>query len=368
MLHIDVLPARHGDSLWIEYGDASAPTRILVDGGPAFAYAGLRERIAALAPEDRYLDLLVVTHIDGDHIEGIIRLLRDEVLGLQVREIWFNGLRQIRSVTPPPSPLANVPYSVLQGEYLGALINERGIDWNTAFGGGAVMAGAWVALPGGARAFLLSPTRNELLRLHTEWNSELAKAGIEPDASEDVMARLKAIERLAPPLSFTAPGSPDIDVLAARPFEQDNAIANGSSIAMLLEYDGLRLLLLGDAFPDVVEQGISALLRKEGGARLRVDLVKLPHHGSRANVSPSLLDKVACERYVVSSDGKYFRHPDPEAIARVIRHSAGSVHLLFNYRTALTSPWDDEQLKKDHAYRTTYPAAGGAGLALRLAD
>jgi hypothetical protein len=365
MLRIDVLPARHGDCLWIEYGDAAAPARILVDGGPGFAYDALRARIAALAPAQRYLDLLVVTHIDGDHIEGVIRLLRDDALGLDVRAVWFNGLPQIRSVA---APVAGVPYSVVQGEYLSALIRKRGIAWNAPFGGGAVTAGVRVALPGGASASLLSPTVKELVELRLAWDSELDKAGIEPDASEEDMARLTAIRRLAPPLSFGGVGPPDIGTLAARPFKQDDAAANGSSIGMLLEYEGTRLLLLGDAFPDVVEQAITALLREEGADKLKVDLVKLPHHGSRANISPSLLDKLECGRYVVSSDGKYFRHPDAEAIARVIRHSPGPLNLLFNYRTALTSPWDDAGLKRDYSYQASYPAAGTAGLSLRLAD
>lgn len=365
MLRIDVLPARHGDCIWIEYGAAAAPTRILIDGGPAFAYGVLRERIAALAPDQRYLDLLIVTHIDGDHIEGVIRLLRDKALGLEVREIWFNGLRQIRSV-PVPVPLSGVPYSVVQGEYLSALIKQRGIAWNVPFGGAAVTAGARVSLPGGASALLLSPTIAELGLLHKAWDAELVEAGIEPDASEEEMARLNAIKRLAAPQSFSGIGPPDIDALAARPFEQDDAIANGSSIAILFDYGGTRLLLLGDAFPGVVEHAISALLRDEGKARLKVDLVKLPHHGSRANLSPSLLDKLECEQYVASSDGKYFRHPDAETIARLIRHAPRPLHILFNYRTALTSPWDDPQLKLDHAYRTTYPAAGTSGLSVRF--
>ena len=32
MFRLEVLPARYGDCLWIEYGDAAAPRRILIDG------------------------------------------------------------------------------------------------------------------------------------------------------------------------------------------------------------------------------------------------------------------------------------------------------------------------------------------------
>lgn len=366
MLQIDVLPARHGDSLWLEYGDASAPTRILVDGGPAFAYPSLRARFAALAPDQRYLDLLVVTHVDGDHVEGVIRLLRDEALGVEVREIWFNSLGHLPAA---PGPTATMVYGPVQGEYLSALIKQRGIAWNLPFGGGAVKAGATVGLPGGARAILLSPTAQELARLRTAWSAELARAGIQPDASEEEMSRLKAITRLKPPLSYAGVnGGPDIEALAKRTFTQDDALANGSSIAMLFDYQGVRLLLLGDAFPEVVQQGVAALLEHEGGTRLKADLVKLPHHGSSGNINPALLDMLDCERYVVSSDGKYFRHPDPEAMARVIHHASRPLNLMFNYRSAYTNPWDDPRLKLEYDYQASYPVAGGAGLSLRLLD
>ena len=75
MLSIEMLPARHGDCLWIEYaeGVSDRTRRILVDGGPGFAYGALRARIEQLPLAEREFELVVVTHIDADHIEGIIR-------------------------------------------------------------------------------------------------------------------------------------------------------------------------------------------------------------------------------------------------------------------------------------------------------
>ena len=77
MFRIEMLPAAHGDCLWIEYGSGSAVHRILIDGGPAHAYPALRQRILHLPAGERRFDLLVITHIDADHIEGVIRLLLD---------------------------------------------------------------------------------------------------------------------------------------------------------------------------------------------------------------------------------------------------------------------------------------------------
>src|SRR5687767_2317245 len=82
---IELLPAAHGDALWIEYGNSRDPVRILIDGGPAHTYErGLRARFQRLRSLDRAagrgdsrIDLFVVTHIDCDHIDGAVLLLRE---------------------------------------------------------------------------------------------------------------------------------------------------------------------------------------------------------------------------------------------------------------------------------------------------
>ena len=94
MFRIEMLPAAHGDCLWIEYGSGSTVHRILIDGGPAHAYPALRERILHLPADERRFDLLVITHIDADHIEGIIRLLLDaEMLAWHLQARGVRGAR-----------------------------------------------------------------------------------------------------------------------------------------------------------------------------------------------------------------------------------------------------------------------------------
>ena len=72
IFRIELLPARHGDCLLLEYGDAARPHRVLIDGGPIGAYGALSQRLAALPDDERELELLVITHVDGDHIEGCL--------------------------------------------------------------------------------------------------------------------------------------------------------------------------------------------------------------------------------------------------------------------------------------------------------
>ena len=85
MFRIEMLPAAHGDCLWIEYGSGARVHRILIDGGPAHAYPALRERILHLPADARRFELLVITHIDADHIEGH----SDKIRGLVLKTVFL---------------------------------------------------------------------------------------------------------------------------------------------------------------------------------------------------------------------------------------------------------------------------------------
>src|SRR5689334_23186251 len=117
MFRVELLPAQHGDAIWIEYGSLKSPHRIVIDGGPASSYkAGLGKRVRMLAEGKRQIDLLVITHIDADHIDGSIILLQEaDELGVQFGEIWFNGWRHIKGSEP-------ATYAPLQGEFVGGLL------------------------------------------------------------------------------------------------------------------------------------------------------------------------------------------------------------------------------------------------------
>ena len=362
MLSIEMLPARHGDCLWVEYGTARERHRLLIDGGPGFAYEqGLRAKIAALPERDRRFELAVCTHIDADHIEGVIRLLGEPALGCVYREIWYNAWPQISAGMPDA-------FGAVQGEYLAALIRKRKLAWNAAFPERDGVRTAAVAkaldaieLPGGARLTLLSPGPDLLAKLAKVWDKELELAGIEPDQPEEALARLKRDRKFKAHVSFGLEG-PDPKALAAAPFAEDGGAPNGSSIAFLLEAGGRSALLLGDAHPGVVVANLDRLLAARGQSRLAVDVVKLPHHGSENNVNRELVARVAADHWLYSSDGTFFDHPDPEAVARVVAGKQDRPNLVFNYRTKRTAIWDDERLQADFKYRAVYPEPGAAGI------
>src|SRR5213083_163170 len=94
MFTIRMLLAAHGDALWIEYGDPGAVHRILVDGGPDPTHSTLRSHVEALDPGDRRFELLVITHVDADHIAGMLRYLEDGT-DATFGDVWFNGRQHL---------------------------------------------------------------------------------------------------------------------------------------------------------------------------------------------------------------------------------------------------------------------------------
>jgi hypothetical protein len=349
MFTIEMLPARNGDALWIEYGDANRPNRVLIDGGTPGTRPVLEERIGALPEGDRHFELLVVTHIDSDHIGGILGLLEKRRVEITVGDVWFNGWRHL-----PETPLESL--GPVQGERLTkCLIGPPARPWNEHFDGGPVeipIDGSRpeaIQLPGGLHVTVLSPGRKELWVLKKEWQRVLGKAGLDPNLAPpgEPEALAPGLERLGPP------PLPDVAALAAVESRTDDTEANGSSIVVLAEFDNRRALLAGDAHPDVLIRGIDSLVGL-GGA-LDADVFKVPHHGSQFNVTTEMLRRVVTHRYLFSTDGtgNGFSHPDPQAIAKVLANGQPE-ELWFNYRTERNRIWGDGRLESRYGYKAHF--------------
>src|SRR4051812_14058169 len=90
-----MFPADDGDCLLLSYGTPGKARHVLIDGGRASAYKKLKPRLLEIRKCGEPLELLVLTHIDADHIEGILELARDADMPAVPRRIWYNGFDQM---------------------------------------------------------------------------------------------------------------------------------------------------------------------------------------------------------------------------------------------------------------------------------
>ena len=357
-LTVEMLQAERGDSILIEYGADDTPTnRILIDGGPVNGghYRLLRERIQAVPTRDdgrRFIDLLIISHVDADHIEGIVYLLQDEELRCLFGDIWFNGWKHLADIDEQ-TRLDRLGGK--HGEFLGALLERQGRPWNQLVGGGPVFIPGVdgidsdgidddledldtigplpvVDIAGGMKLTVVSPTVSKLQKLAAEWQAEVKAANFEPGDSDAAYEALKEMW-----WSRLTLGS---DKIAASP---DRSAANGASIAVLAEFHGRSILLAADAHDDVLTASLRRLRAERGvDGPLHIDALKLSHHGSKQNTTDQLLDEVRADHYLISTSGDRFHHPNALAIRRIVDRHAQDGHdlaLLFNYEQANTVAW-----------------------------
>jgi beta-lactamase superfamily II metal-dependent hydrolase len=350
IFNVHFLPAKYGDSIWIEYGQPGDTNVILIDGGTG----GTKKHIKALLeelPGDKRIELLVITHIDRDHIEGILSLLSENQLGFSVGTVWFNGWPHL------PGNDKNEQFGAVQGERLTAAIVRHGLSWNEYFGGKAVVLEEDKkplerTLPGGMKIVLLSPTRANLAALKVDWIKELTKANLNP---------LFAVAELQDDdIEGLGVSVPDVEALCAEPFQEDDAAANGSSIAFIASYGGRSALFAGDSFPGVVLESLNRLY--DGPAPF--DLVKLSHHASAHNTSPELIKKLDCKKFAILTNGSIYKHPARVTVARLIKLKGAGAELLFNYRTEYNKCWDIASLKEKYGYKAIYPEGEGMSVSL----
>jgi hypothetical protein len=194
----------------------------------------------------------------------------------------------------------------------------------------------------------------------SEWRTKLEGTGIRPGQLEQAWKLLGSKTKFLPRQGLLG-AAPSLDRLLKRQFKIDPAKANGSSIAVLAEYAGKSALLLADAHPDVIADSLRRLCTARGVKRLAVDAVKVSHHGSRANTNEALLKLITSPRYLISTNGAQFRHPDKECLARIIKLGKPRA-LYFNYASRFTNPWIEGAA--DYGYQAIVRAK--SDLALRI--
>lgn len=356
VLRLEMLPAAQGDALLLEWGTGRRRHRMLVDAGPARTYRTVHERVKALGRRPK-LDLMVVTHIDGDHLEGVVRLLLDRAaLGLTVEDTWFNGWPQVED---PDSDVQGPD----QGEMVGAVLRRDRLKWNDAVAGKPLLlpdgdaAPPVIPLPGDAQVTVLGPGPAQLATLRKKWVKVLKRVGVTPGDARSALERLARRPELAG-IADVQGGDSDVD----------SSEANGASICLLFEHAGRSVLLTGDGHGDVLAAGLRRLAAARQVERVPVDLVKLPHHGSKANVTDELLGLLDSSRFLVSTNGSHYHHPDKVALRRILTGPTrtGPVELVFNYRSETTEPWAVAATQRRLDYTGTFPDDPAAGAVIQL--
>ncbi len=334
MVILEALNALYGDCLLLRYPGPDHKERLwIIDGGPR-SETVKGEKIAVwkdvLLPRLREINptrpltvaLGMVSHIDDDHINGVQKLTSTLVAArpgdpaaVKFSRFWFNSFEKL--VGPKPAGLSGeaataslqslvdellpevddehaslIMQSVGQGNLLAADIRTLQLSDNQPING-VVMAkkGQSKITIEGAKVTVIGPLESRLEALRKAW----AKALQKPSKK----ARQAALQELFLPKK-----------------SMDKSVPNLSSIVVLVEIEGRKLLLTGDAHGDDMVAAWKELGLGTGAVPL--DLLKMPHHGSIRNSTKAFLEFFVADHYVFSADGKY-DNPDAPTLEAVVK-------------------------------------------------
>lgn len=368
---LEALKAKKGDSLLLHTGTPSDPRLIVIDGGPSGVYrSSLKPRLDAirnariksgkLADDGKLpINLMMVSHIDDDHIRGILDLTGKLVQFKEDREpqpygveiLWHNsfddivgkGSDQLAKVasaevgaasadgTFPTDKISQhgglVLASVGQGRALRQNAAKLEIKVNAPAKGLIVADGSAkgktinINTLKGVNFRVLGPAAARVKELQVDWAKKLpAILAKEKGAGAEAAAYL------------------------------DQSVYNLASIVVLVEVQGKTILLTGDARGDDTIKGA-----KQNGITLplHLDILKLPHHGSNRNVEVDFFESFTADHYVISGNGEH-GNPDIDTIEMLFKARRGdkrpfTIHLTYQpeeFEPFRRKPYPVAELKK----------------------
>jgi len=326
MLKIKVLPAGCGDCILISFGEKKNIKNILIDGGLGNIYPRiLQQEIKDIKSAKQHIDLLVITHSHVDHINGIIKFIEDDENNDCIKKVWFNSgvhfdREKVEMLTQHSGLNISAPrIKYLEDKLLGMKFMQKNI-WN-----------------------------NELIKQgHIEKLYNATLTVLSPD--NEGLDKLKIFTKEHRTTNITRKLDYDfstkIDDFKLDEFIEDKSIENSTSISFMFEYDKKRILLLGDAFPKTIVEGlVETKILEENNC---VNYVKLSHHASKGNLNDNLLTYIDCSNYIVSTHGDCTsKLPNKETFARIVKHF-NSINLFFNYKNSILDKiFENDKLETD---------------------
>jgi len=286
-----------GDSILI----STDKTNILIDGGFGVTYEEqIKPKLNRL---ENCLDLVVLTHIDEDHICGLIEMVKNDRKNTnKIKELWFNSIKSIRI-----RKNKNVLVSYGQAQTFDILLEEKNVPVNN-------------------KIFLTNTDNQKKYTINNEIELQL----LSPFESDLRILEEKEPKNQNPTECGKHNGTTEVSTKNGN----DNRPPNKSSIAFILKYDRKEFLFLADANINVINRSLAELGYSEDN-KLKIEFLKLSHHGSLENINEDFLKLVETDKFIILTDGKNKRnnHPSKEIFPLIIEYQgkAKDIEFIFNY-------------------------------------
>jgi beta-lactamase superfamily II metal-dependent hydrolase len=283
---IDFIPVdsgkKNGDAISIRITENNITKIYVIDGGTKTSGQTLVDHIKTYYGTNR-VDYLINTHPDLDHISGLTIVMEQ----LDVRELWMHKPWEhsheiindiIDNRVTVNSLTKRLQNSLKIAKQIEQMAIEKGIPVNEPFQGQNI-----------GHFHVLSPD--------PDWYNELIMGFNNMPASEKTTVIGEAVKQFTDTIR-TVVENWNIETLSEDGLTSDK---NESSVVLFGRLpNSFDVLLTADAGLISLNKAYNYALSKNLDLRI-CKFIQMPHHGSRRNVSPSLLNKILGPKLPVNS-------------------------------------------------------------------
>lgn len=352
MLNLKVLQAEEGDCFILEYGKATKPKYILIDGGPKDIYdMHLRDELKKISDNGGKLRLVILSHACNDHVLGLLDMITElrqqkangEKETITVDSLWHNSFSQtigdnteiesrlktlLTMNTSAPQTIAIAGFTIQgikEGHQLRLAALSHGIPINpespTRIISQEVMDTELIS--DNLILHVISPTKENIKILQQEWLKWLE-------------SKEQGAETIDPFFSSMS----------------DDNFKNLSSIIVLIEGEGKKILFTGDGRGDHILLDLKKAGLLDADNKLHVNVLKVPHHGSDRNVTKDFFRTITADTYIISGNGKH-GNPDLATLIWIVeaaREQERPIKIILTNETLSSKALKDNYPPVDYRY------------------
>jgi len=362
MLKLHVIQAAFGDALLIEYGQV--PKFILIDGGPRDIFdESLRPEIDRIIGNGE-LEALIISHVDMDHIKGILDLLTElkrqtdaeEDHFIKIKDLWLNNFNKTIDKDGEIQPKLKEVHSAAASAFVqmnGVAVALQGVEegFKVTRLAGILQIPVNTPAPGGI--FTVDTIQDDIVF------GELAFSIVGPTQANLDALKKDWLEWLKKRAIDIAKGK--FDVLAM----SDRSVPNLSSLMFLVKDGEKSILFTGDGRGDHLLQGLKMKGLLDDG-RMHVNIFKVPHHGSDRNSNRELFENITADTYVISANGKN-GNPDTATLIWIVESAkteGRTIRIVVTNETPTTKKLIADYPPADWGYTIDYIPNGKNSITL----
>jgi len=314
-LEIDLLPVERGDHsgdcIALRYGNlekgGSEQTVIVIDGGYASNAEALKKHLKTyykcIINGKVHINIVFLSHPDQDHVEGLAKLFEDN-------EVVVDNL------------VAMIPWRVMTPKWFrDGRITQNSLDKKLEDAFNPLLTLENIAEKKKVKIIKTTSLRNPcvfngatMTTLGPELNfykTCIANCEKTPDKAENV-------KPVGESTTFSDNDKEETYIPGKIQWNHSEGTSaiNESSHIMLFEYNGHKILFCGDAGKEALNA--AKKYAKDNNIVLNdIDIIKMPHHGSRKNVDPSIMNTFAhkgCRCYISCKAGDEGHHPSKRLV------------------------------------------------------